>query len=210
MTENEKVLSDAVKMREFQEEREKQRYKAFEEEAGRLRRQTRRLAWGLALALGLNAAIIFWPQLLGIDRGQGGSDVLRVQHLVLEDAAGVARGEWRVDDEGNSRLTLQDRQSRARLSLSVLSGGSPGLSLIDASGQRRAALALLPDETTTLVFADGKGIPRAVLGLNQADATHLVFADAQRSSRVALGLDGHGVGSFMVPEESPARTAPGR
>ena len=204
MTETETNGSDAERMREFQEERIRDRQEILEYEAGRLKNGIRLLSVGLFLALALNATTILWPHLLGIESGSEDSDVLRVRHLVLEDADGAPRGAWQVDDQGNARLTLQDRQGKTRLSMSVLSGGSPGLSLIDAGGQKRAALGLLPDQTTNLVFADGKGIPRAVLGLNQSEATHLVFADANGSSQVALGLDGSGVGTFMVPEEVPA------
>jgi len=209
MTEHENGLSDAEKMREFQEERERAHYQILEENVRRLRRGMRGLTFGFVLVLGLYVVTIFRPDLLGIKFGPEVSELLRVRHLVLEDPSGVTRGEWRVDEEGNARFSLQDRRGKVRLSLSVLSGGSPGLSLIDDADQRRAALALLPDGTTNLVLADGSGRHRAVLGLSPADATHLVFADAQGSIRVALGLDGTGVGTFMIPEEAPEGEAPG-
>jgi len=210
MTENENGPSDAEKMREFQEERERAHYEGLEENVRRLKRGMGRLSFVLVLALILNGLTIFRPDLLGIKFGPEVSDLLRVRHLVLEDPSGVKRGEWLVDEEGNARFGLEDRRGKVRLSLSVLSGGSPGLSLIDDAGQRRAALALLPDGTTNLVLADGSGRHRAVLGLSPADATHLVFADAQGSIRVALGLDGTGVGTFMMPEEgAPEGEAPG-
>jgi hypothetical protein len=208
MSEDKGGTSDAEMMRGFMEERALDRLKALEQEAEKLRGRVRLLGVGLFTALGLSVVAAFWPGVLSVGAGLGKMEVLRVQRLVLEDAEGTARGEWRVDEEGNSRFTLLDRQGRTRLSLAVLSGGSPGLSLIDMDGQRRAALGLLPDQTTNLAFADVAGQTRVVLGLSPADATHLVFADANGVSRVALGLDGTGVATIMLPEET-APTDPG-
>lgn len=194
MSEKNHSGSDAEKMRTFLEERLRDRMVVVEQGTKQLQKVVRILGVGILLAFGLIITLSLWPSVGGED-----GEPLRIQHLVLEDADGVARGEWRVDEEGNSRFVLLDRDGRPRLSLSVLSGGFPGMSLIDTSGKRRAALGLLPDETTNLVFADEEGIARAVLGMGRADATHLVFADANGVSQVALGVDGQGIGTIMLP-----------
>jgi len=200
MSDNDSNPFDREDLRET-ENRIHQRHRLLEEDAERLKGRVRFLTVGLVLALGLNMVTIFSPGITGLPGRVHASGALRIQHLVLQDAAGNQRGDLRVDEEGNSRLALMDRQANPRLSLSVLSGGSPGMSLIDASGNRRVALAFLPDETANLVFADRNGVSRVVLGLNPAGATSLVFADANGSSQAALGLDSDGFGVLVIPQE---------
>ena len=84
MTETENGQSDAEKMREFQEERERAHYQGLEESVRRLRRGMWRLAFVLVLALTLNGLTIFRPDLLGIRFGPEVSDLLRVRHLTRE------------------------------------------------------------------------------------------------------------------------------
>lgn len=183
------------------EERIRQRLLAVEREAAWLRSRVRLLGIGLLLTLGLGAAGAFSQGIPGLGGRNRTLATLTAQRIILTDASGTARGEWRVDEEGNARLGILDRQGRPRLSLSVLSGGSPGMTLINQNGQRRAGLALLPDESTNLTFADGAGIPRAVLGLTSGDAAQLVFQDAAGRPLVALGLDEAGFGTVILPEE---------
>jgi hypothetical protein len=201
MTDTKKEPSDLGKMSEMEEERFRRRLLAIEKETENLRARARILGIGLLVTLILGAVGAFSSGIFSGSDEAMEVGVLTVQRVVLVDGQGVARGEWRVDDEGNARLGLLDRLERTRLSFSVLSGGSPGMSLVNSNGRRRAGLALLPDESTSLVFADGAGIPRAVLGLSVGDAAQLVFADAGGTTRMALGLDETGVGNMTLPEE---------
>jgi hypothetical protein len=183
------------------EERIRQRLLAVEREAAWLRSRVRLLGIGLLFTLALGAFGAFSQGLPGLSDRTRDLETLTAERIVLRDASGTPRGEWRVDEEGNARLGLLDRQGRTRLSLSVLSGGSPGMSLINQNGQRRAGLALLPDESTNMTFADGAGLPRVVLGLSTGDAAQLVFADGSGRPLVALGLDEAGFGTVVLPEE---------
>lgn len=201
MTDNTKDPSDLGIKSEMEEERLRHRLLAVEREAEWLRARIRFLGFGLVAALLLGAVGTFSHGLFGGWEEGMAVDQLTAKRILLTDAQGMARGEWRVDEEGNARLGLLDRQGRTRLSFSVLSSGSPGLSLVNANGRRRAGLALLPDESTSLVFADGTGAPRAVLGLSTGDAAQLVFADANSTPRVALGLDEMGVANVIIPED---------
>ncbi len=201
MTEKTSGSPEMDRTLEMEDERLRQRLLLAEREVEQLRSRTRLMGAGLLVALGLSGLALISPGFLG--RGDPSTvevDILQAKHIVLQDAEGRPRGEFRVDPEGNARISLLDRQGRPRLSLSVLSGGFPGMSLINANGQRRAALGLLADESTSLVFADAGGVPRTVLGLSRGDAAHLVFADAEGVSRVALGLEASGLGSVILPE----------
>lgn len=201
MTNNIHDTQDSTGWKEA-EERIRHRLLSLERETESLRSRARILGLGLLMTLILGAFGAFSHGIPGLQPKASTVDMLTAKQIVLQDAGGSPRGEWRVDEDGNSRLAILDRRGRVRLSLSVLSGGSPGMSLVNAVGQRRAALGLLPDESTSLVFADGAGVPRAVLGLSQGDAAQLVFADAGGMSRIALGLDEMGEGNIILPEDS--------
>ncbi len=126
MTDKTRDTSDLDKKNEIEEERFRHRLLALERESERLRSRARLMGIGLVVALVLGAVGALSHGILG-GGGDGMTvDVLTAQRVVLTDAQGVARGEWRVDEEGNARLGLLDRQGRTRLSFSVLSGGSPG------------------------------------------------------------------------------------
>ena len=133
----------------------------------------------------------------------GPAESIEAQRLVLLGPDGLPRGQWSVDESGNASLDMFDLEQRERLSISVRGEGYPGLSLSNEAGERRVALGLLPDETTTLVFADGAGIPRAVIGLLRGEAANLLLADAEGVSRIGFGLDSEGLGSVLLPENTP-------
>ena len=203
MTDKSKSTNDSGRMREV-EEQIRQRLLAMERENASLRSRVRILGFGLLLAFVLGAVGAFGGGIPWLGERASSVDVLTAKRIVLTDASGNARGEWRVDEEGDARLGLLDRQGRIRFSLAVLSGGSPGLSLIDPDGQRRAGLALLPDESSTLTFADGDGNPRVILGTTLGEAAQLVVADAAGYMRLALGLDEDGRGNVILPTDSIA------
>jgi len=201
MTDKTGGMSDYSGLHEA-EERIRQRLLALEREASWLRTRVRLLGIGLLVTLVLGGIGAFSQGLPGLGRTTRTLDELRAKRIVVTDASGNARGEWKVDAQGDSRLAILDRQGRSRLSLAVLSGGSPGMSLSNANGQRRAGLALLPDESTSLSFTDASGLPRVVLGLSTGDAAQLVFADGSGLPRVALGLDEAGFGNVILPSDS--------
>jgi hypothetical protein len=203
MTDKTKDTFDSSGLREA-EGQIRQRLLAMERDNASLRSRVRLLGIGLLVTLILGALGGFGQGIPWIQGRSRTIDVLTTQRVVLTDASGAARAEWRVDEEGDARLGLFDRQGRTRLSLAVLSGGSPGLSLINTAGQRRAGLALLPDGTTSLTFADEAGIPRVVLGRTAEDAAQLVFADATGAPRLALGLDESGSGNVILPPDVSA------
>lgn len=202
MTDKTRGTSDLGKKTEIEAERFRQRLLALERESEWLRSRARLLGLGLLVTLVLGAVGAFGQGAFSRSKDEVTLEVLTAQRVVIQDDQGVARGEWRVDEEGNTRMGLLDRQGRTRLSFSVLSGGSPGLSLVNANGRGRAGLALLPDESTSLSFADATGTPRVVMGLNPGDAAHLVFADANGAQLVVLGLDEMGLPSVVLPQDS--------
>lgn len=201
MTDNTKGQSNPGGLREA-EEQIRQRLLAMERENASLRARVRWLGLGVLATLLLGALATFGPGLPGFQGRSPTLEVLTAQRIVITDAAGVPRGEWRVDEEGDARIGLFDRQGGTRLSMAVLSGGSPGLSLINRNGQRRAALALLPDESTNLTFADGTGQPRVILGRTAENTAQLVFADGTGLPRIALGMDEDGAGNVILPPDT--------
>lgn len=201
MTDETKGTFDSGGTREA-EEQIRQRLLAMERENASLRSRVRLVGIGLLITLILGAVGAFSQGIPWVQRGTRSLEVLTAQRIVLTDASGTARGEWRIDERGDARLGLLDRDGRTRLSLTVLSGGSPGLSLINSNGQRRAGLALLPDQRTSLTFADGDGTPRGILGSTGTGAATLVFADASGEAQVAVGLDESGRSIVMLPADS--------
>lgn len=170
-----------------------------------LERAHRRSRWtsrvlmiGLIGSLALSGAIIFDPALVR-SLTDVGSEV-RARTFLLEDDDGNVRGLWQLDDQGTVRLSIHDAAGRARMNLAVLEDGAPGISFADEADRRRVVLGLLPDQTSTLVFADGSGVPRAVLGTSSKGSANLLFADAQGVSRVSMGLDASGAGNLILPE----------
>lgn len=201
MTDKTKGSLDSGGLREA-DEQIRQRLLAMERDNAWLRSRVRLLGLGLLVTLVLGGMGAFGQGIPGLQGSSRTIDMLTTQRVVLTDASGAARAEWRVDEEGDARLGLFDRQGRPRLSLAVLSNGSPGLSLINPTGQRRAGLALIPDGSTHLTFADQLGTPRVVLGTTEGDGAQLVFADATGDPQLALGLDESGVGTVLLPTEA--------
>jgi hypothetical protein len=179
----------------------------------RLERESRRLhrLWmstviGLAVLLGLAAALV----VVSAKHGFPGTvaDVIESRQFLVRDKSGAVRGAWGAVDDGSLRLSLQAPGTRAGMTLTALKGGASGLTFSDSSGKSRVVLGLLPDETTSLTFGDRNGTTRSALGLNPEGSATLVFADRAGAMRAGLGVDSRGVGTFTVVDRPGATRSP--
>lgn len=171
---------------------------ALENDNRRLRAMVRLLAVGTVAALALALTLFLAPGAAISNRTIG---TLAAKRWLLVDDAGLARGEWTVQQDGTTRLVLNDDRGVARLRLSVVKGGLPGLAFADSKAQARAALGILPDESANLVFADPDGATRAVFGVRSRDqSATLVFADRNGVTRAGLGVTGDGLGTFTLQD----------
>lgn len=170
----------------------------LEAQNARLKRLTVGLIVGVAVLVGLGAALVA----VGGRRGLPGTVAKAVESrsFVLRDAGGRVRGAWGIADDGSLRLALQGARGNGGVTVTVLKDGSSGITISDTLGNERAVLGLLPDQTTTLVFADGGGRSRTVLGLAPSGASSLAFADRNGDTRAGLALDARGFGSFTMAE----------
>lgn len=165
-----------------------QRLETMERELRRFRRQSGLGLIGLAVLLGLMAAVIAMAQrgrLLDPSR-----DLVESKQFILRDESGRIRGLWEAKDNGAAQLILSDSAGRERLRVRVLEDGSAGLAMVDSMQRSRAVLAVLPDETTALALADQGGRTRVVLGLKAGGAPSLALADPDGTVRTGLGLEG--------------------
>jgi hypothetical protein len=165
----------------------------LEREQQSLRRTGILLAAGLAasIALAIFAVVTVRPDRDGVFEGR---------EFVLRGEDGIARGTWRIQDDGAAALLLHDRNGVTRLRLTVLNDGAPGLALLDRQARNRVVLGFLPDETGTLAFADAQGATRAVLGVTAGDAATLVFVDGDGVTRAGLGIDMDGSPTWTLVE----------
>ena len=150
----------------------------------------------VALATGAWAILANWDSRIASDEG-----LVTAKRFVLQDQAGMTRGEWLVEADGTSRIVLSDPSGAQRMMLTVLGEGTPGLSLSDQDGNRRIVMGLQADETSNLVFADAQGTARAVLGTSSNQRADLIFADRTGRGRVGLGVDAEGNSTMFLPEE---------
>lgn len=188
-------------MREEMEHRLMARVASMEGDVRRLRSGNKLLGVALLVSLALSGFAVLRPQLLA---GGGVHSVIQAQDFVLAGPGGETRGRWSVSDDGlNVSFSMRDLQESPRLTLTA-GGDGPGLSLANAAGESRVALGLLADETASLVFADRNGQTRAVFGLTGGGtAASLGLADAAGQSRIGFGVDAGGVGTVLLPEETP-------
>lgn len=174
------------------------RLETVERENRRLRRLSGVLLAGLAILLGLTAA------LLAVYARQAGAtaDVVQAQRFVLRDDSGLIRAVLGVQPDGSTRFALQDRDGRPRLQLTLLADGSPGVALKDREGRNRAVLALPPDEMAQIVFADRDGNNRASLGLSGDHGSTLMLADPTGEPRAFLAVGVDGTPSLLLYERA--------
>jgi hypothetical protein len=165
-----------------------QRLETMERELRRFRRLSSFVMIGMAILLGVAAAIIAMAQ-----RGRlldPSGDLVESKQFVLRDESGRVRGIWAASDSGAAQLIMSDSAGRERLRIRVLQDGSAGLAMVDSVQRSRAVLAVLPDETTALALADENGKTRVVLGLKVGGAPSLALADPDGTVRTGLGLEG--------------------
>jgi len=181
-----------------------QRLEAMEREMRRVRRLGGFVIFGLAVLLGVAAAIIAMAERGRLlDRSQ---DLVESKRFLLRDESGRIRGLWEATDSGAAQLILSDAKGRERLRIRVLEDGSAGLAMVDSMQRSRAVLAVLPDETTALALADAAGKTRAVLGLKLGGTPSLALADPDGTVRTGLGLEGGPAvtrGTRADPPEEP-------
>ncbi len=170
------------------------RINELEHETQRLRRLT------LLLGVGTIGAVALAIAGLSLAGAQADREGIETGSIVLRDATGIARGEWRIDDNGRTTLTLNDRNGIGRTRLTVFENGAPGIALADARGRPRALLSLEPDMTGTLAFADDEGRTRSVFGLAADGSASLAFVDPYGSTRAGFGVDIDGEPIFTMVE----------
>jgi hypothetical protein len=173
-----------------------QRIDELERQYRRLRRLTTSIVIGVAVLLGLGAAIIMVSARYGMPGTV--AKIVSARQFVLRGEDGAVRGMWGTEEDGTLRLMLQDARGRARAKLSLFTDGSSGFTFSDSVGQPRMVFALLPDETASIVLADARGKTRSVLGISAGGNPTLVFADKDGATRAGLGVDGRGVGTFTL------------
>jgi hypothetical protein len=178
------------------------RLEALERDNQRLRRYGTYMVVGMAILLGLVAALVFSTGKFGLP-GSVAAEVVAHQ-FVLRDRAGALRGVWGIADDGSLRLVLQDSAGRPRVKLSLLSDGTGGLVFADTTGRSRAVFALLADQTGSVAFADESGKTRGVLGVSPDGAANVVFADRSGATRAGLGVDGQGQSTFTLADRAGA------
>lgn len=131
-------------------------------------------------------------------------DSLSAREIMLQDAEGIARGQFGTDTEGRTQLALSDQDGRERIRLTVLADGSPGVTISDPDARPRAILAYLPDGTTNLVFADAQGTSRAVFGVEPDGSTQALFSDRTGMVRTLVGVGADGEPSVTTFEDGEA------
>jgi hypothetical protein len=183
-----------------------ERIQGLERETRRLHRLWMGTIFGLAVLLGLAAALV----MVSARHGFPGTvaDVIESRQFLVRDKTGAVRGALGALDDGSIRLSLQAPGSRAAVTLTALKGGASGLTFTDSVGKARGVLGLLPDETTSLTFGDRNGQTRSALSLNPEGSATLVFADRTGSTRAGLGVDSRGVGTFTVVDRPGAARTP--
>ncbi|MBA3259643.1 MAG: hypothetical protein H0T68_09280 [Gemmatimonadales bacterium] len=173
------------------------RLEQLERENRRLRRYGTMMLMGIAVILGLGAALIFFSGRFGLP---GSAQVVVARQFEVRDIDGRVRGVWGAAEDGSVRLAFNDVGGRQRVRVSLLADGSAGLSFADSADRKLAVLGLLPDNTTTLALTDPAGIPRVVLGVAPNGSSNLVFADRLGTTRAGLGVDVRGLGTFTLAE----------
>lgn len=176
-----------------------ERLDQLEREHRRVRRYGTMMLIGIAVVLGLGAALVAFSQRRGLP---GSVQTVAAQQFILRDRDGRVRGAWGMAEDGTVRLALSDELGRQRVRISLLDDGAAGLSFADSGDRKLAVLGLLADGTTSLVLTDPGGIPRAVLGVQVDGSSNLVFADRLGTTRAGLGVDIKGLGTFTLAEQS--------
>lgn len=172
-------------------------------EAQRERTRWALLLTGACFVLTLAAlAVALWT-VLPTDRSWT-VDSLSAREIMLQDAEGIARGQFGTDREGRTQLALSDQDGRERIRLTVLADGSPGVTISDPDARPRAVLAYLPDGTTNLVFADAQGTSRAVFGVEPDGSTQALFTDRNGMIRTLIGVGADGAPSVTTFEGGDA------
>jgi hypothetical protein len=175
----------------------------LERENRRLRRFGNLSLIGMAIILGLAAAVFWFSGRFGTLGGVPENLVAR--QFSLRDGRGATRGTWSVADDGTVRLLFNDGQGRARVRVSVLPDGSSGFTFADSTDHRLLVLGVLPDQSVSLVMSDNSGTPRAVLGLSGGGAANLVFADRSGSTKAGIGIDQRGLGTLTMTDRGASR-----
>ena len=177
------------------------RLEGVEQENARLRRMSMFTLVGMALLLGLAAAVVW----MASRRGMPGlvPDVVEGRQFVLRADDGTVRGAWGFGDDGALRLVMQHGADSRSVKLQLLPDGSAGLTFSDSTGNPRMVLGFLPDATGSLVFADADGRTRSAYGINPNGSVSLVFADRGGRTRTGLGVDQRD-GSMLILDGAAA------
>lgn len=195
------MMDGTLESRRF-EEAMHLRMNHIEKENERLRRLIVVLGVAVAAVTGLAATGLIMARSSSIQ------PVVQATEFRLTGTDGVARGLWRLLEDGTSSFTLNDNNGLGRVRFSVLPDGAPGVSFTDAKGKSRLVISLLPDMTGTVVFADEAGTTRTVLGLAADGSSTLMFADAAGSARASIGVESDGAPGFTIIDNVHAQSEP--
>lgn len=180
-----------------------ERMDRLERENRRLKRFGNVMFVGVAVVVGLVAAVFWYTGRFGVAGAV--PENITARQFTLRSSDGSARGTWGVAEDGTVRLLLNDAKGKARVRLSLLADGSSGLSFADTADHKLVVLGSLPDQTSSFIISNGAGVPRAVLGLSGTGAANLVFADPGGATKTSLGVDGKGKGAFTLADQPGAQ-----
>lgn len=178
------------------------RLEQLEAANARLRRLATSAFVGMAILLGIGAAVLW----LSSKRGLPGTvaESVEARQFVVRDRDGNVRGAWGFGDDGALRLVLQNQADQRSVKLNLLPDGTSGLTFADSIGNPRMVLALLPDATGSLAFADESGRTRSAYGINPNGSVSLVFADQRGNTRAGFGVDPRGRSMLELDPEAAA------
>ena len=180
-----------------------ERMDRIERENRRLKRFGNIMFVGMAVVVGLAAAVFWYTGRFGVAGAV--PENITARQFTLRSSDGSPRGTWGVAEDGTVRLLLNDAKGKARVRLSLLADGSSGLSFADTADHKLVVLGSLPDQTSSFIISNGAGVPRAVLGLSGTGAANLVFADPGGATKTSLGVDGKGKGAFTLADQPGAQ-----
>lgn len=180
------------------------RLEAAERLVARLRRMVTYVLVGVAVLLGLTAAVIY----ISARHGMPGmvASVIESREFLLRDRAGRVRGAWGTDEDGAIQFVLQGDTTKASIKLSLLADGAAGITLSDLGGKPRLVAGLLPGDNVSVVLADSVGMTRAVFGLNVDGSSSIVFADRHGVTRTAVGAGAAGQAIIATGEPEAVDT----
>ena len=129
----------------------------------------------------------------------GNPTTVVAQKFLLQDAKGVVRAAWGINDQGEVLLALMDARGRGRADIGVTADGLPRFELFDSAGNTRALVNVDEQDTPSLALHDGRKA-RAIVGV-MGQGPYLALADEQSRRQITLGV-GPGTAQILLEDVS--------